>query len=279
MPGEVLIVAEYLEGRVAPSTLELIAAGRTLAEAAGGRAQVLVLGHPVDVLARTLATYGAKVLSADHPALAEYSGDAYVQAVRGVVESTRPRFVLVAHTAQGYDLAPTLAGSLDLPLVTNCLSLSLQGDRLRAVRRILNEKVQVEVEIGSEKSTVVTMRPGSVPPAEGHPGAGDVTAVPVSIDSAKLRDAFVRLERPEDKAGRAEREDRAAEAVRRLRDQRRDAARRGDEGREPDRRDQHGPDRADLRGRPYRIRRGRPQASPGHAQGTEVVREVPGAFI
>jgi electron transfer flavoprotein alpha subunit len=197
MGGEVLIVAEHLEGRVALSTLELIAVGRSLAEAAGGRAQVLLLGHPVEALARTLATYGAKVLTADHPALAEYTGDAYVQAVRGVVESMHPRFVLVAHTAQGYDLAPALAGSMDLPLVTNCLSLSVQGDRLRAVRRILNEKVQAEVEVRSEKTVVITMRPGSVPPAEGHPGAADVTAVPVSIDSAKLRDRFVRLERPE----------------------------------------------------------------------------------
>src|SRR5919197_5298892 len=117
MGGEVLIVAEHLEGRVAPSTLELIAVGRSLAEAAGGRAQVLLLGHPVEALARTLATYGAKVLTADHPALAEYTGDAYVQEVRGVVESMHPRFVLVAHTAQGYDLAPALAGSMDLPLV------------------------------------------------------------------------------------------------------------------------------------------------------------------
>jgi electron transfer flavoprotein alpha subunit len=197
MAGDILIFAEHLENRLAPSTLELIAAGRSLAEASGGRARVLLLGHRVEGLARTLAGYGTPVLLADDPALEEYAGDAYGQAVRGVVESARPRFVLAAHTAQGYDLAPSLAGSMDLPLVTNCLSLAVDGDRLRAVRRILNEKVQAEVEVRSERTIVLTLRPGSVAPAEPGPSPADVTAVPVSIDSAKVRDAFVRLERPE----------------------------------------------------------------------------------
>ncbi|HEV2230575.1 MAG TPA: electron transfer flavoprotein subunit alpha/FixB family protein, partial [Thermoplasmata archaeon] len=130
-------------------------------------------------------------------ALAEYTGDAYVQVVRGVVESTHPRVVLVAHTAQGYDLAPALAGAMDLPLVTNCLALRFEGDRLRALRRILNEKVQAEVEVRSERPIVVTLRPGSVKPQGTGRGVMSVTAVPVSINPSALRVTFVRMERPE----------------------------------------------------------------------------------
>ena len=197
MAGDVLIVAEHLEGRITPSTLELISAGRTLADASGGEARVLVLGHQVEALARQLTGYTVNVLLADHPALAEYTGDAYVQAVRGVVESMHPRIVLVAHTAQGYDFAPALAGAMDLPLVTNCLALSFDGDRLHALRRILNEKVQAEVEIASQRSIVVTMRPGSTTPQGAGRGMMTVTAVPVSIDPSSLRVTFVRMERPE----------------------------------------------------------------------------------
>ena len=88
MAGDVLIVAEHLEGRIAPSTFELISAGRTLADASGGEARVLVLGHQVEALARHLTGNMVNVLLADHPALAEYTGDAYVQAVRGVAKTT-----------------------------------------------------------------------------------------------------------------------------------------------------------------------------------------------
>lgn len=197
MSGEILIVAEHLEGRVAPSTLELIAAGRDLADASQAEARILVLGHGIGDLADRLAGYTLDVLVADDPALAEYTGDAYVQAVRSLVEFRKPRMVLVAHTAQGYDFAPALAGAMDLPLLTNCLALRVQGDRLVAQRRVLNEKIQAEVEIRSERPIMVTLRPGAVRPQGTGRGMMSVTPVPVSIDPAKLRVKFVRLERPQ----------------------------------------------------------------------------------
>ena len=196
MGGGILIVAEHLEGRVAPSTLELIAAATDSAVDRHG-VRLLVLGHGVKELANDLAGYTVDVLLADHPLLAEYTGDAYVQAVRGIVESTSPRLVLVAHTAQGYDLAPALAGAMDLPVVTNCLAFEVESDRLVVSRRILNEKVQVEIEVRSDRPIVVTMRPGATPPQGTGRGMASVTEVPVSIDPAAVRVKFIRIERPE----------------------------------------------------------------------------------
>ena len=197
MAKDVLIVAEHLEGQVTPSTLELISAGRGLADSMDEQARVLVLGHRMEQLAQYLAGYTVEVLLADHPALAEYAGDAYVQAVRGIVESMGPRVVLVSHTSQGYDLAPALAGTMDLPLVTNGLAVAFEGDRLRVLRRILNEKVQVEVEVRSERPIVVTLRPGSVKPQGTGRGMQSVTPVPVTIDPSAVRVTFVRMERPQ----------------------------------------------------------------------------------
>ena len=196
MAGGVLIIAEHLDGRVAPSTLELIAAAGRL-PIDRHTVQLAVLGHRVQEIARHLSGYAVDVLLADDPALAEYTGGAYVQAVRNLIESARPRIVLIAHTAQGYDLGPALAGAMDLPLVTNCLALTLDGDRLVALRRILNEKVQMEVEIRSSRPIVVTMRPGATPPSGTGRGMMSVTEVPVSIDPTAPRATFVRTERPE----------------------------------------------------------------------------------
>jgi len=158
--------------------------------------QLAVLGHGVRELARHLSGYAVDVLLVDDPALVEYTGDGYVQAVRSLLESVHPRIVLIAHTAQGYDLAPVLAGAMDLPLQTNCLSFTLDGDRLVALRRILNEKVQMEVEVRSDRPVVVTMRPGATPPSGTGRGMMSVTDVPASIDPAALRVKFVRMERP-----------------------------------------------------------------------------------
>ena len=200
MAVSVLIIAEHLEGRLAPSTPELITTGRRLAAALGGDerdARILVLGSGVRELAGLLAGYTLDVLLAEHPALAEYTGDGYVQAVRGIVESTTPRVVLVAHTSQGYDFAPALAGAMDLPLVTSCLALDVEADRLVATRRLLNEKVQAQVEIRSERPIVVTMRPGSEEPMGPARGMMTVTAVPITLDASAIREKFLRLERPQ----------------------------------------------------------------------------------
>src|SRR5436309_10410247 len=178
MAGDVLIFAEHLEGRIAPSTLEAIAIGRELASRSGGPVRVALFGEKVRALADSLAGHGVEVLLAEDPALAEYTPDAYGHAAQSIVESTRPRLILVAHTSQGYDLAPALAGTMDLPLVTNCLALRFDGERMVATRRLLNEKVQVEVEISSSRPIVATVRPGSVKaagPAAG--GKGPVTPV------------------------------------------------------------------------------------------------------
>ncbi|TLZ75850.1 MAG: electron transfer flavoprotein subunit alpha/FixB family protein [Methanobacteriota archaeon] len=172
-----------------------MAAGRTLTGQSGGAARVALFGRGVRALADALAKLGVEVLLAEDPALAEYTGDGYVQAVRGLLESTKPRLLLVAHTAEGYDLAPAVAGALDLPLVTNAVGLRLDGDRLVVTRRLLNEKVQAEVEIGSDRTIVVTIRPGSVK-AAGPAAGGTVIPTAVAVDATKARTRFVRIERP-----------------------------------------------------------------------------------
>ncbi len=196
MSKDILILAEHLEGKLAPSTLELVTKGRELASQSGGALKAALFGHNAGSLAQALAGCGVEVLHADDPNLAEYTEGGYGQAARAVMESLGPRMVLVAHTAQGYDLAPGIAGAMGLPLVTNCVDVRLEGDKLIVARRLLNEKVQGEFELASDKPFVVTLRPGTVKPAE-PAGSGTVTPAPVALDTSKIRTKFLGLERPQ----------------------------------------------------------------------------------
>jgi electron transfer flavoprotein alpha subunit len=196
MGQDVLVVAEHLEGALAPSTLELVAEGRALAGQAGGAAKVALFGQGTNALAQTLAGLGVEVLHGEDASLAQYTEGGYGQALRALVESLAPRVVLLAHTAQGYDLAPWLAGALDLPIAANCLAVRLEGGKLVATRRLLNEKVQGELEWTSDRPYVVTLRPGSVKPAE-PAGGGKVTPLSVAVDAAKVRAKFLSLDRPQ----------------------------------------------------------------------------------
>src|SRR5439155_373774 len=70
-------------------------------------------------------------------------------------------------------------------------------DRRGATRRLLNEKVQAQVEIRSDRPIVVTMRPGAVKAMGPARGMMTVTEVPVTLDPSSIRETFVRLERPQ----------------------------------------------------------------------------------
>ncbi len=196
MAKDILVVAEHLEGKLAPSTLEAVAKGRDLATQTGGSCKAALLGSGAEALAQALAAYGVEVLSIDHAALSEYTADGYAEALNVLLSSLAPRVVLLAHTAQGYDLAPRIAGALDLPLVTNALDVRLEGDTLVVTRRLLNEKVQADFEIASEHAYVVTLRPGSVKAGEPSAG-GKVTPTPIAIEAGKVRSKYLGLERPQ----------------------------------------------------------------------------------
>src|SRR2546428_13075636 len=108
MAGDMLILAEHLEGRIAPSTWEAIAIGREVASRSGGHVRVGLFGEKVRALADALAGHGVEVLLVEDPGLGGYMPDAYGQAAQWGVESPRPRLVLLAHTAPSYELATAL---------------------------------------------------------------------------------------------------------------------------------------------------------------------------
>jgi serine/threonine-protein kinase len=79
-------------------------------------------GHPREarrtaMVAQELAAGGGvtDVLIANHPALAQYTPDAWTQALRSVIEQLAPTHVLLPHTYQTRDFVPMLAARLRKP--------------------------------------------------------------------------------------------------------------------------------------------------------------------
>jgi len=196
MGATVLAVAEHREGRVAGVTYELVAKGRELAAKAGGTLHVVLLGHDVGALAAEIASRGVDVFHVEHTALAAYTAGGYAQALSGLRPKANPRVVLFAHTTQGYDVAPRLAAEWNAPIVANCTDVFMEGQVLVAHRRILNDKMAIELEVRSEQPYIVTLRPGSVKPAAPG-GQGAVTGVDVPLDPTRNGRTFLGYEKPQ----------------------------------------------------------------------------------
>jgi len=196
MGADILVASEHREGAVVPTTAELVAVARGLAAKSGGAVVVAVAGKSVGKLAGHLASL-AQTITVEDPRLEHYSPDGYEQALRAVVDAVDPRVILLAHTATGFDLAPRIAAAWDLPIVTNVVALDVEGRTLVATRKLLNDKVVVQLEVESDRSFVATVRPATYKAAAPLPTPTAVRSIPVTIDTARLGTTFVAYEKPQ----------------------------------------------------------------------------------
>jgi len=123
-----LVIAEVARGEVRRVTLELITKARQLADAHGGSVEVLIgaadAGRYVDRLARSGAD---RVLVASDPALTP-SAEPQATLICDVVRRRGPALLLLPASSTGRDVAPRVAGRLELGLTGECIDLTVDAD-------------------------------------------------------------------------------------------------------------------------------------------------------
>jgi electron transfer flavoprotein alpha subunit len=151
----------------------MLAAARVLSEGTGGGVVAVLLGHGAQGLAGNLAA--DRVLYMDHPALAEFTSEAYQKALTELIGAEKPRAVLFGDTSIGAEVAGVLSARLDLPLVSSCLSVTSDG---KFVSQTCGGKIMAEGDF-PDTTTLVTMIPGGYKPEQGQSaGTPEVTEVP-----------------------------------------------------------------------------------------------------
>ena len=183
----ILVVAEQRDGKLNRATWEAIAAAQALA--GGMPITVAVLGASAGTVAQELTAAGVtEVLVAEHDALASYTPDAFVMALRGIVERAAPVFVLLPHSYQTRDFAPMLAARLRKPLITDVTGINGSGAGATFTRPMFQGKLSAEVRPAGEGPFFITIQIGSFrADAVEKKGAAPITKVDVQIDASAMR--------------------------------------------------------------------------------------------
>jgi len=125
---KVWVVAETTEAGPTTITLELLAKARSM-----GSAEALGWGPHAAAAAGTLGEHGAAVLHDVGDIGDVLPGAAVAAAAAALVEAgNRPDVVLVPATYDGRDIAGRLSVRLDVPVITNVVDLSAEGDDVRS---------------------------------------------------------------------------------------------------------------------------------------------------
>ncbi|HKR23537.1 MAG TPA: hypothetical protein VJS17_13130, partial [Pyrinomonadaceae bacterium] len=110
MSNGILVFIENKGGTANRSSFEAIAAAQAFGSQLQQPVSAVVLGADASALAQEIAAYDvARVICVNDPKLAEYTPDAYSDALEQVVKQVDPSLVFLTHTYQVRDFAPKLA--------------------------------------------------------------------------------------------------------------------------------------------------------------------------
>ncbi|MCU1278908.1 MAG: Electron transfer flavoprotein alpha subunit [bacterium] len=196
--GNVLVVVETQEGHVRTASLPAITFGRQMAEKAGGKLSLLVVGAGVDGAAGEAAKYGAaEVLVADHPGLKNYLAETFAPIVAKVAKEKGASVVAMTSTSTGKDLMPRVAALLDAGLVSDAIAI-VAANQFKRPMMAGNLLATVEV---TTPIVAATVRQTEFKPAEAAGAASPVSKVDATA-AGDTRAEFVgvqasKSERPE----------------------------------------------------------------------------------
>jgi electron transfer flavoprotein alpha subunit len=167
MANHVLAVAESRGGELRKVANEAATAARTLADAVGGEAHVVLAGAAgIAAKAEALGRFGADVVAVlEHAAFADYNPEALATSIAERVKAGGYRAVVFVGSAQGKDLAPRVAAKLGVPLAADLTTVQLSGDKLVGTHPVNTGKVIATVTL-SATPAVVSMRPGAITATE-----------------------------------------------------------------------------------------------------------------
>ncbi|RPJ00172.1 MAG: electron transfer flavoprotein subunit alpha/FixB family protein, partial [Deltaproteobacteria bacterium] len=189
--GEIFVLVEHRQGKVRDITYEMLGAGERIAGEQGASLVALLLGHGVKDIAEELSTRASKVLVVEDERLGNFNSLPYQKVLADLLSRHRPFLTLIGHTAFGMYVAPSLSVETNLPLVSDCIGLSSEGSRLKAVRSVYGGKVQANVSLRESEGYLATIRPGCFPTKASGDKEGGIVVEPSPLGEAVDAKRFI----------------------------------------------------------------------------------------
>jgi len=178
MMGEILVLAEQRGGELRDIAFEMLTLANRLGKEHGLTVTALFLGHGASDLAHTLTGACDTVLVMEDPELANYNADHYLIALDEVIKDRMPFLTMVGNTSMGMDIVPALAARLSLPLVTDCVEVSIVEGRLEVLRQIYGGKINAKLTMKPFDRYLISLRTGAFDAETEQGKSGSVETVP-----------------------------------------------------------------------------------------------------
>ncbi|MFI5070383.1 MAG: electron transfer flavoprotein subunit alpha/FixB family protein [Terriglobales bacterium] len=190
MPETILVVLEQRQGKLSRVSWETLAAGQALSAETGWTLEAAVVGSGIANLAAEVAGKKvSKVYAVESAKLEPYTPDAFVAALKQVIQSKQPNLVLLPHTYQVRDFIPKLATAMERTVISDCVGYKKDSDKLVFTRQMFQGKFTADVSFNCEAPWFVTFQNGAF---RGDRVEAGSTAAPIEAMNVEIADSVAR---------------------------------------------------------------------------------------
>lgn len=160
---DVWVLAETVNGKILPITLELMGEGRKLANELGKKLVVIVPGYEIEEVVKELLEYDVdKVYYLEHELLKDFSTLGFVEVLSEEIKKRKPEVLLVGATSIGRDIGPRLAARLGTGLTADCTGLEVDAEdkKLLMTRPAFGGNIMATIICPKNRPQMATVRPG-----------------------------------------------------------------------------------------------------------------------
>jgi len=158
----VWVFIEQNDAKIEGVSLELLGAGRKLADKLQVPLAGFLLGCEIKPLATQVISYGAdEVYVIDHPVLKNYRTESYMLGVMLLAQKYMPEIILYGATPNGKDLASAVATDLSTGLTADTTMLDVDVDKrlLEASRPAFGGNIMATILCKKHRPQMATVRP------------------------------------------------------------------------------------------------------------------------
>ena len=184
----ILIILEDNNGKIHRMGLESIAGAQKLASSTGLKTSAVVMGSNADALADEASQFDlGEVIRIKDELLSNYSSDGYAHAVKQIIDSESPTYVLFGHSYQVRDYVPKLSAKLMKPFLADNIALNVDGDTMTLTKQMFNAKLFSDVAPSDAGPHLISFQSAAYNADTIASGSPSVRDYEVSIDPSMLK--------------------------------------------------------------------------------------------
>jgi electron transfer flavoprotein alpha subunit len=193
------VFLEVADGRIVPVSLELLGAGKRLAEKRKTTLAGVIVGDGITPLADVAFEYGADtVYTYDAPVYKHYRTETYMKALLACTEKYKPEIILYGATSTGKDLASAVATDLPTGLTADTTILDVEEDTglLLASRPAFGGNIMATILCKKYRPQMATVRPKVMKALAPEPGRkGELIEEAISLQEDDVRTKVLEIVR------------------------------------------------------------------------------------